>query len=312
MREGARGEGVPAASRAAHLCSVEVLPAPSARYVAARPRPEMNDSMQPWVPAETDVGRRSRPGRRKGRVVWLHSVAAPFCSREDAPVDDDAAADARPQRRAEDDVRTRPVEVGRRRGRAVDRLREDEALGVVREPDRAPQGGLQILVERPVVEALQVRVPDEPAARLQEPGRPDPDGLRADSPTPVLSRSTTCRIAASTSPYAAGVAMRSRAISRPSPPSRSPSILVPPTSMPIRTPPRWHPQPRLCKCADRPVTGLHLRGGRGQNTRHIVVLAFASLACALLPSRCRSHCRSWPRRSCWSRWLPPPRARSRA
>ena len=88
------------------------------------------------------------------------------------------------------------------------------------------------------------------------------------------------------------MATRSRVISRPSSPRRSPSILVPPTSMPIRTPPRWHPQPRLCKCAVQmgrtdgrykwAVSRLHLGVGRGQNNRLLLSFRFASLA----PSSC--------------------------
>jgi hypothetical protein len=55
------------------------------------------------------------------------------------PVDDDAAADARPQGRAEHDVGPRAIHVERRRRCAIDRLRQHETLAVVRQPHRASE-----------------------------------------------------------------------------------------------------------------------------------------------------------------------------
>ena len=59
--------------------------------------------------------------------------------------------------------------------RAVGGLGEHEAGGVVVEPHGATERRREIAIERPIVEALQVRVADEPAPRLQEPRRADAD-----------------------------------------------------------------------------------------------------------------------------------------
>ena len=197
-------------------------------------------------------------------------------ARQDPSVDDDAAPDAGPQRGAEDDVGPAAVEVGRRRRRAVDRLGEDEALGVVRQPHRAPQRRLEVLVERPVVEAEQVRVPDRAAARLQEPGGADPDrgapGRQARArraPAPAR-RSPPARRRTRSASRSAGARAR-----RPSSPSRSPSILVPPTSMPIRTAQDGTASPGF---ANAPVRRLRPPRGRGQNRGLLRSLRLAFLA----------------------------------
>ena len=124
--------------------------------------------------ADADVRRVLVGAQKRQRRV------APFGGRavlagQHAPVDDDAAAHARPQRRAEHDVGPRTIQVGGRRRRAVDRLGEHEALAVVGEANGPPERRRQIAIQWPIVEAGEVRVQHHAAARVQHARRADAD-----------------------------------------------------------------------------------------------------------------------------------------
>ena len=91
---------------------------------------------------------------------------------DEAALDRDAAADAGAQDRAEHHLGPG--------GRAVDRLGQGEAVGVVGETDLAAERGHDVAVERLAVEAGGVGVLDQPRRRRQRARHADPDrGLRA-------------------------------------------------------------------------------------------------------------------------------------
>ena len=135
-------------------------------------RPDVNDSMQSAWPQTQTYGACSPCAQERQRRVAPFGGGA-VLSREHAPVDDDAAAHARPQRRAEHHVGPRAIQVGGRGRRSVDRLGEHEALAVVGEPHGPPERRRQIAIQRPIVQARVVRVQHDAAARVQHARRTD-------------------------------------------------------------------------------------------------------------------------------------------
>src|SRR5581483_3867021 len=116
--------------------------------------------------------RRPRPlalPRPRERVV-SPLAGDPVGPGEHLTVDDDPPAGAG----AQDD----PEHHAGAGARAVARLREGEAVGVVREPERSGQEALQVAAQRPPVEPDAVRVLHEPGGGRERPRHPDPHAGR--------------------------------------------------------------------------------------------------------------------------------------
>ncbi len=127
------------------------------------------------TPVAAAVAGRSRQFTRERR---RQRVVAPFpADRVDAgqhlAVHDHAAAGTRADDDAED--------AGRACGRAVAGLRQREAVGVIREPQRPLEQRRQVLGQRLAVQPRGIRVLDEPRRRRQRAGHADADaGLLPD------------------------------------------------------------------------------------------------------------------------------------
>src|SRR5436305_15310157 len=105
----------------------------------------------------------AHPGKRRVAPFGSNAVAPV----ERAAIDHDAAADAGAENRAEHDARAAR--------RAVDRLGEREAVGVVREAYLAPQASFEVALERLAVVGRVVRVADDAGLRRNHARHADTD-----------------------------------------------------------------------------------------------------------------------------------------
>ena len=167
------------------------------------------------APAPTETFRCSRSARsstaaratrrraRAGSGLCPHSPPIAFAPTSTWPMDHHAAAGAGADDDAEDD--------GGAGRRAVGRLRQREAVGVVGEPDRPIEQARQILGQRPAVQPGRVRVLDQSGRRRDRAGNADADACRA--------RRVACSMS-STRPAHRGQRVRVVAARRRDPPSQ--------------------------------------------------------------------------------------------
>ena len=132
---------------------------------ARRPGPTATSPGSPRARSSTaGPGRSSSRGQGSG--LWPHSPPTPFGPPAGAPADRDAAAGAGADDHAEDDRGAR--------GGPVDRLRQREAVGVVREAQPPRQHAREVVGEAAAVQPDRVRVLDEARDGPIVPGMPTP------------------------------------------------------------------------------------------------------------------------------------------
>ena len=124
--------------------------------------------------------------------MWLHSAAAPLAPVSTRPSIDDAAAHARAQRRAEHDVEAAAA-LGRPARAAAPSMASDSTKQLASLSTRTgrPSAAAQVAIERPIVQAREVRVQDAPGLGLQEPGRADADAAACAGRVSASSRFAT-------------------------------------------------------------------------------------------------------------------------
>ncbi len=147
----------------------------------ARPRPPPAPGRRPaspgsptWPHQQCGSGRSA--GVTQGSGLCPHSPAMRLRPGDHPPVHHDPGAAAG----ADDDAEHRP----RARARAVRRLRQGEAVGVVLDPHRAAERLGQVPVQRVAVQADGVGVLHQPGRRADHAGDADADRDRAELPPP--------------------------------------------------------------------------------------------------------------------------------
>ena len=162
-----RASASPAAARAAISARGRRRAAAARRSRAPAPGPRETSRCSRCGRSST-AGPATRRRARAGSGLCPHSPAIAFAPTSTLPIDDDAAAGAGADDHAEDDARA-----GRR---AVGRLRQREAVGVVGEADRPLEQPRQILGERRPISHVEFAFLIRPVAGEIVPGNADADG----------------------------------------------------------------------------------------------------------------------------------------